>query len=225
MCANFKPIIPTQVRAMGLAPIQFEYEEDIYPCASGAPLLFQTTEGQWQWRQVMFGLVPKWAEDLKIARHTYNARYETIFSKPSFKDAANHFQFGVVPVDQFYETKIVDGKAQRWAVKRKDAKPIFIAALYQIARVENQIVRSCALLTMTANDHPIMNQFHSYKDEKRSVIVIPEEKLGQWLAHKRVNLQEFVQGFPVSEFECFYAPRIKTEKEMQASLSPQQHLF
>lgn len=213
MCANFKPITAEQCAELSLPKIDFAYDVDIYPCASGTPLLFQAPDQSWQWRQVMFGLVPKWAEDLKIARHTYNARYETIFSKPSYLEAANKFQFGVVAVDQFYETKIVDGKAQRWAVRRKDGKAIFIAALYQIGRVENDILRSAALLTMNADQHTMMREFHSYKDEKRSVIVIPEEKLALWLAHKQVNMQVFLNPFPVDEFETFYAPRENRVKQ------------
>jgi putative SOS response-associated peptidase YedK len=34
-----------------------------------------------------FGLIPSWSKDTKIARHTYNARSETVASKPSFRDA------------------------------------------------------------------------------------------------------------------------------------------
>jgi putative SOS response-associated peptidase YedK len=33
----------------------------------------------------MFGLVPHWATDTKIARQTYNARSETVAAKPSFR--------------------------------------------------------------------------------------------------------------------------------------------
>jgi putative SOS response-associated peptidase YedK len=34
-----------------------------------------------------FGLVPHWSKNDKIARHTYNARSETVAPKPSFRDA------------------------------------------------------------------------------------------------------------------------------------------
>ena len=35
----------------------------------------------------IFGLIPHWATDAKIARHTFNCRSETAFEKPSFRDA------------------------------------------------------------------------------------------------------------------------------------------
>lgn len=35
----------------------------------------------------LFGQVPHWSPDTKITRFTYNARSETVASKPSFRDA------------------------------------------------------------------------------------------------------------------------------------------
>ena len=35
----------------------------------------------------LFGLVPHWSKDTKIARHTFNARSETVAEKPSFREA------------------------------------------------------------------------------------------------------------------------------------------
>jgi len=40
----------------------------------------------------LFGLVPHWSQDTKITRHTYNARSETVASKPSFREAWKHGQ-------------------------------------------------------------------------------------------------------------------------------------
>ena len=34
-----------------------------------------------------FGLIPHWSKDTKIARHTYNARIESVAEKPAFRDA------------------------------------------------------------------------------------------------------------------------------------------
>lgn len=34
----------------------------------------------------LFGLIPHWATDTKIGRQTFNARSETVASKPSFRD-------------------------------------------------------------------------------------------------------------------------------------------
>ena len=66
MCANFKPLTYSQLQALNLPPIPFEYLDEVYP-AYTTPLLFKSELGL-EWRDVMFGLVPKWATDLSSAK-------------------------------------------------------------------------------------------------------------------------------------------------------------
>ncbi|WP_409559684.1 SOS response-associated peptidase family protein [Hydrogenophaga sp.] len=40
----------------------------------------------------LYSLMPHWATDLSISRHTYNARTETVAEKPNFRDAWRHGQ-------------------------------------------------------------------------------------------------------------------------------------
>lgn len=219
MCANFKPITLEQVKQLELPLVSFAYEEEVYPSYK-TPLLFKSEQGL-EWREVLFGLVPKWAEDLNISKHTYNARHETIFQKPSFQESANKCKFGVIPVTEFYESKYIDNKPQRWAVKRKDGRAFYIAALYEIRKLNDKIIRSAAMLTMDAIDHPMMKDFHEPGDVKRSVVVIPHEQLDEWLTLKQpYQLINFMNGFPVEEFECLYVPKPKIEK-----ITPQLNMF
>lgn len=125
----------------------------------------------------MFGLVPKWSEDKTIASKTYNARNETLIQKPTFNNALMKYKFGVIPVTEFYESKYFDHKPQRWGVRRKDGQAIFIAALYEIAKIGDEVVRSATMITMDVIDHPMMKEFHEPGNVKRSVIVIPHERL------------------------------------------------
>ena len=150
---------------------------------------------------------------LNISKYTYNARHETIFQKPSFQEAAYKCKFGVIPVTEFYESKYFDNKPQRWGVRRRDGKVFFIAALYEICKINGEVVRSATMLTMDAIDHPMMKEFHEPGDVKRSVVVIPHERLDDWLSLKLPNqMFQFMQGFPVEEFECSHVPKAKIEK-------------
>ncbi|MBO3656561.1 SOS response-associated peptidase family protein [Acinetobacter haemolyticus] len=219
MCANYKPLTLEQAKQLELPLIPFEYVDEVYPSYK-TPLLFQS-EQSLEWRDVLFGLVPKWSEDTNIAKHTYNARHETIFQKPSFLEAASKCKFGVIPVAEFYESKYIDGKPQRWGVRRKDGQAFYIAALYEIRKLNDQIVRSATMLTMNAIDHPMMKEFHEPGDVKRSVVVIPHDRLNEWLSLKQPNqLSRFMCGFPVEEFECSHVPKIKIEK-----VTPQLNMF
>ena len=219
MCANYKPLTIEQSKQLELPLIPFEYAEEVYPSYK-TPLLFKSDHGL-EWREVLFGLVPKWSEDINISKHTYNARHETIFQKPSFQDAAYKCKFGVVPVSEFYESKYIENKPQRWGVRRKDGKAFYIAALYEIRKLNDQIIRSAAMLTMDAIDHPMMKDFHEPGDVKRSVVVIPDTRLDDWLSLKQpYQFNEYMQGFPVEEFECSHVPKARIEK-----ITPQLNMF
>lgn len=219
MCANYKPLTIEQSKQLELPLIPFEYAEEVYPSYK-TPLLFKSDHGL-EWREVLFGLVPKWSEDINISKHTYNARHETIFQKPSFQDAAYKCKFGVIPVSEFYESKYIENKPQRWGVRRKDGKAFYIAALYEIRKLNDQIIRSAAMLTMDAIDHPMMKDFHESGDVKRSVVVIPDTRLDDWLSLKQpYQLNEYMKGFPVEEFECSHVPKARIEK-----ITPQLNMF
>lgn len=218
MCANFKPLTLEQWAELALPEIPFDYPEEVYPNYD-LPLLFKS-EQRLEWRKVHFGMIPSWADDNSIALKTYNARNETLLQKASFINAVSKCKFGVIPVSEFYESMYIDNKPQRWGVRRKDGKAFYIAALYDICRKGEQIIRSSTMITMNAIDHPMMKEFHKPGDVKRSVVVIPESRLDEWLNWKSSNIQSFVQGFPVEEFECSHVPKIKVEK-----ISPQLNFF
>ncbi len=73
---------------------------------------------------------------------------------------------------------------------------------------------------MDAIDHPMMKDFHEPGNVKRSVIMIPHARLQEWLGQTQPDIQRFVEGFPVEEFECSHVPKIKIEK-----VSPQLNFF
>lgn len=218
MCANFKPLTQQQAYALGLPGIPFDYLDEVYPNYA-MPLLFKSAQGL-EWRSVNFGLVPKWAESKSIGGKTYNARHETLLQKPSFAEATLKCKFAVIPVSEFYESKYIQGKPQRWAVYRKDTQAFYIAALYEIAQIGDEIIRSATMLSMDAIDHPMMKDFHEPGQVKRSVIVIPHARLDEWLNLSVPDVTGFAQGFPVEEFDCTHRPKHSIKKD-----SPQLGFF
>ncbi|NTY97739.1 DUF159 family protein, partial [Acinetobacter radioresistens] len=60
-------------------------------------------------------------------------------------------------------------------------------------------------------DHPMMKEFHEPGNIKRSVIVIPHERLDEWLSVGPANFKSFIEGFSVEEFECSHVPKPKVE--------------
>ena len=129
----------------------------------------------------MFGMIPKWAKDTSFAKHTYNARSETVMDKPSFKRAWYNNQFALIPLQTIFEPKYIEGKAHRYGIEREDGERFTVAALYEIVEIGEQIIRSMTMLTTNADNHPFMLQFHKPEDEKRSIMVIEPEHRQDWL--------------------------------------------
>ena len=191
MCSNYE--FPSKSRLSLLdiheEQLELDMETHVYPLAP-APIIMRGAD-EFELDIARFGLIPSWAKELKFGRHTYNARTETVASKASFRHAWKNNQFALVPVDTFYEPKYIDGKSHWYAISREDGDPVTVAAIYDDAIIEGEKVRSFSMLTINANQHPFMNQFHNPNDEKRSITVIPEESRQDWLHCNHEEASEF----------------------------------
>ena len=121
-----------------------------------------------------FGLIPAWAKDDKISRHTYNARSEKAAEKLSYRNAWRNLLFRLVLCDNFYEPNYESGRAVRWKIEWADREPFAIACLWDrwTKPESGQLVVSFSMLTVNADAHPVMNRFHKLGDEKRTPMII-----------------------------------------------------
>ena len=190
MCANFEAIRKNRAFLLDLPePDQLEFPEDIFPNYP-SPLIF-SNDGKIEWRSVNFGMIPKWAKEKSFGKYTYNARTETVADKPSFREAWHKSQFGLIPVETIFEPKYIDGKSHWYGIAREDGMPFTVAAIYENAVIDGEQIRSMSMLTINADQHPFMKQFHKPKDEKRSIIVIPDEYREEWLNCSFKEAHEF----------------------------------
>ena len=93
MCANYIPVKDSErlKRYFGVGNHP-AFPEETWP-GYVAPFVLQSQDQATHERELaigIFGLVPHWAKDLTVARHTYNARAETASEKPSYRDAWRH---------------------------------------------------------------------------------------------------------------------------------------
>jgi len=215
MCANFQPITHAQAPLYTSNQLTFDFKDDIYPNYD-SPLLFRNpVNRQIEWRQVRFGMIPKWAESIDITKYTYNARTETVMQKPSFKNAWYNSQFALVPLQTIYEPLYTGDKSQRFGIHRTDGEPFTVACIYEIARIDGEVGRSMSMLTINADNHPFMSQFHRPKDEKRSIVVIPPELRQAWLTCHVSHAHQFLQPMP-DKFTAEYRPRNVTSNNSSA---------
>lgn len=141
MCANLQFITLAQANLLTSQQLRFDFKDDVYPTYD-TPLLFAIQNGlEPQWGQVRFGLIPKWADSTDITKYSYNARFETVMEKPSYRDAWYKSQFTLIPVQTVYEPYYENRKSQRWGIYHRDGHPfraffrICVAAIYEVARI------------------------------------------------------------------------------------------
>lgn len=144
-----------------------------------------------------FGLIPHWAKDTKIARQTYNARSETVHEKPSYRDAWRLGRRCIIPAEAFYEPDWRSGKCNPTRLARADGKPIGIAGLWTGWRQpDGDVLRSFTMLTVNADDHPLMRHYHKPQDEKRMIVILQEEEYDAWLSTPAEESRHYLKQFP-----------------------------
>lgn len=144
-----------------------------------------------------FGLIPHWAKDTKIARQTYNARSETAHEKPSFRDSWRRARHCIIPATGFFEPDWRSGKAVPTRIVRADGKPIGIAGLWTDKRMPGgEVLQSFTMLTVHADTHPFMRNFHKPGDEKRMIVILQDEDYDAWLTAPAEESRYFMRQYP-----------------------------
>lgn len=185
MCTNFTPTLNGQwvKEHFGVDLPGVDYPVEAYP-GYAAPIVVKSHQtGRVACGLARFGLIPSWAKDDKISRHTYNARSETVHEKPSYRNAWRQRRYGIALLDNFYEPNYVTGKAERWKIELESTEPFGIASIWDTWTdpTSGELVTSFSMLTVNADQHPVMKQFHKPGDEKRTPVVLLPSQFDEWL--------------------------------------------
>ena len=123
-----------------------------------------------------WGLVPRWAKDLRIGSKMINARAETVATKNSFRSAFAKRRC-IVTADGFYEWKRLDPKTkQPMYIHRADGDPLAFAGLYERwTDAENlREIHTCTIITTTPNE--MMAEIHD-----RMPVLLSPQRWDEWL--------------------------------------------
>lgn len=145
-----------------------------------------------------WGLVPHWAKDPAIGARLTNARSETAWDKPSFRDAMRRGRC-IVPVDGFYEWAPATPDGPRTPSGRPakrphlfhtvDGSPLLLAAIgsrwHDSSRPDGLRVSTVCLLTTEAN--ATMSPIH----DRMPVILDPDDADG-WLDAPAAEARELL---------------------------------
>jgi len=126
-------------------------------------------------------------------------------------------------MEAFFEPNYETGKPVRWRIERQDKALFTVAALWDIWRPsEGEILHSFSMLTINADDHPLMSRFHAPGDEKRSLAIVPADQREEWLAAG--DLREFLLPLPFDELIASPAPLPPRKPKVPAAKPDQQQL-
>ena len=129
-----------------------------------------------------WGLIPFWTGSFdqaeKIRFQTFNARAETITSKPSFKQGIRSKRC-LIPAAGFYEWQHRNNKKIPFYVHLKQRDIFSFAGVYDnwVNKITGELFSTFSIITTTAN--PMMELIHNTK--KRMPVILEEEKEDLWL--------------------------------------------
>jgi putative SOS response-associated peptidase YedK len=133
-----------------------------------------------------WGLVPHWVKDnegkVKIWNSTLNARGETIFEKPSFRDSARSKRC-LIYLDGFYEHHHKAGKTYPFFISRKDGEPFPVACLWAewMDKENKSKLITFSIVTTKANE--MMSRIHNNPklEGPRMPVILLDEIADRWL--------------------------------------------
>jgi len=149
-------------------------------------LLVFTDANPFEPQLFQWGLIPFWVKDEKtantIVNQTLNARGESIFEKPSFRNAAKNKRC-LIYVNAFYEHQHFNGKTYPYRITMKDESPMILAGLWEewVNKDTGEIVPSFTIVTTKANG--LMSKIHNNPklDGPRMPVILTQENQNDWL--------------------------------------------
>lgn len=198
------------------------YKDHEYHHAAGhahPPVLIYTNQHPDFPVPASWGLIPHWVKNreqqLKLWNGTINARSESIFEKPAFREPALN-KHCLVYVDGFYEHHHFNGKTYPFYIHRKDHEPFALAGLWDewLDKKTGELMTSFTVLTTKANT--LMQKIHNnpkLPEARMPVILSPELEL-QWLktlgAEKTKKMAtEIFHPYPENELEAYTVRRLR----------------
>lgn len=160
---------------------------------SEVPVVYETRQGDRVAELMRWGLVPSWATDPKVGHKLSGARAESLFDKPSFRQAARRRRC-LLPASGFYEWQQAaapdaarstaraqpkSGPKQPWYISARDGEPLAMAGLFEAWRAAptEPWLLTCCVITCAAN--AAMAPIH-----ERMPVLIAKRDWSTWLSRE-----------------------------------------
>jgi putative SOS response-associated peptidase YedK len=179
------------------------YSNDLvkrYNVAPSQLALVITDEKPQELQFCKWGLIPSWAKEAAIGYQMINAKSETVFEKPSFRNLIRKRRCLVIS-DGFYEWKPLTGKhKQPYRIGLTGDDLFAFAGLWDTwtDKETGEIVPSFTILTTDANS--LLAPIHD-----RMPVLLHQEDEIKWLSRKLTDeeIVAFLKTFPAGEMKAY----------------------
>lgn len=132
-------------------------------------------------RLCRWGLIPSWVEDEneanEIMMKTFNARSETIDTKPAFRESFTSRRC-LVPVRGFFEWQHIGGRKIPWYISLRDEDIFSLAGIWDSWKMKGGVsLDTFSVVTTRANE--LMSEIHNTRKRMPVILPVAAEKL--WL--------------------------------------------
>ncbi len=146
-------------------------------CPTQIQPVIARSDGGIEMKGLRWGLVPAWANDLKIGAHAINARQETAQEKPMFR-AALKKRRALIPATGYFEWTGDAGHKQPYFIYPPDHRLLLFAGLWEAWKDKNapeaQWVKTFTILT--GEPGKISGDVHD-----RQPVILPASMWEAWL--------------------------------------------
>jgi len=181
MCGRFSLKTPAALAAQKFDASLLGTWDPSESFVPGRPIPILRMEGDRRVAKTAFwGLVPSWAKDKTISRHTFNARSETVSEKPAFRQAFAKRRC-LIPADCFFEWHRRTSTTHRpagppWRFFIQNGALFGMAGLWEtwVDPTRGDALETCTILTTYAN--AVVEPHHD-----RMPVILTEDVFTGWL--------------------------------------------
>lgn len=184
------------------------------------PELLIYTDRQPEYPEIAtWGLIPHWVNDeaqvKKLWNNTLNARGETIFEKPSFRQSAEHNRC-IIYIDGFYEHHHFNNNVYPFYIYRKDNQPLALAGLYSewVNPKTGGTIISFTIVTTEGND--LLKKIHNNPKLKgpRMPLILSDDTEDHWLKpikneKDKDEIQHLIQKYPEEQLTSHTVSKLR----------------
>jgi len=223
MCYRYSVPGPDLLEKKFQAKLKMKFERKFHVSGFDFPKLpVITNEEPKQIDLFHWGLIPFWIKDEKTAteirQRTANARCETIFEKPSFRQSAKNKKC-LVLADGFFEWRYFQGKNYPYYIYLKNKEPFAMAGLWDLWKnpITGEKVYTYTIITTEAN--PLLAKIHNKK--KRMPVILKEYDYKNWLDInlEKEKIMSLLSAYDENEMDAYTISKLITDKEHNPNVS------